>query len=71
MIKNMNPYTQWIEEHMPELAEEIDIHLRSLKQDLKKDFSILLHADDRGVIGYEAISKWICQSMIKTPKVED
>ena len=63
------PYTEWIEDNMPELAEEIDIYIRSLKQDLKKDFSILLHGDDRGVIAYEAIAKWVCQSMIKTPKV--
>ena len=65
------PYTEWIEENMPELANEIDIYLRSLKQALKKDFSIFLYGDDRGVIAYEAIAKWVCQSMIKTPKLEE
>ncbi len=66
----MIPYTEWIEENMPELADEIDIHLRSLMQDLKKDFSIFLYGDDRGAIAYEAIAKWACQSMIKPPKVD-
>ena len=71
MTENTIPYTEWIEENMPELANEIDIYLRSLKQALKKDFSIFLYGDDRGVIAYEAIAKWVCQSMIKTPKVEE
>ena len=70
MTENTIAYTEWIEENMPELSEEIDEHLRWLMRDMKKEFSIHLHGDDRGAIAYEAISKWICQSMIKTPKVD-
>ena len=70
MTENTIPYTEWIEENMPELADEIDEHFRWLKNSLKKEFSIHLHGDDRGVIAYEAIAKLVCESMIKTPKVD-
>tara|TARA_R100001530_G_C4213037_1_gene127964 strand:+ start:298 stop:519 length:222 start_codon:yes stop_codon:yes gene_type:complete len=69
MTENTIPYTEWIEENMPELSDEIDIHLRSLMDEMAKEFTILLHGDDRGAIAYEAVAKWVCQSMIKTPKV--
>ena len=59
-------HTKSIEENNPDLAEEIDIHLRSLGQDLKKNFGISLLADDRGVIAYEAVAKWVVESILET-----
>ena len=70
MTENTIPYTEWIDENMPELESSLNMIFRSLKHDLNTDFSIFLHGDDRGVIAYEAIAKWVCQSMIKTPKVD-
>ena len=61
-------FTESIEKNNPNLADEIDIHLRSLKQDLKKNFGINLLADDRGVIAYEAICKWVGESILEEDK---
>ena len=61
-------HTQTIEENHPDLADEIDIHIRSLKQDLEKNFGINLLADDRGVIAYEAVCKWVVESILEVIK---
>tara|TARA_R100000655_G_scaffold99618_1_gene143638 strand:+ start:540 stop:743 length:204 start_codon:yes stop_codon:yes gene_type:complete len=61
-------FTKSIEKNNPDLADEIDIHIRSLKQDLKKHFGIKLLADDRGVVAYEAVCKWVAESILEEVK---
>ena len=45
------------------IAIEIDYFLSGLMKSLDKHFDIEMVGDDRGALAYEAISKWIIQSI--------